>query len=126
MRSPRQKAGGVAVERSEIGLGVQLARQLKHDETVHRRPENLAERFGIAGEKSARTRAERDHFAAWRAVRQMLVLRDLGVWAHYIGDASQPLHVTVHYNGWGDYPNPDGFVAQPGLHAKFESDFVNA
>jgi hypothetical protein len=83
-------------------------------------------RAEIAGEKSARTRAERDHFAAYRAVRQMLVLRDLGIWAHYVGDASQPLHVTVHYNGWGDYPNPDGFVAQPGLHAKFESDFVNA
>jgi hypothetical protein len=83
-------------------------------------------RADIAGEKFARTPGERAHFAAYRAVRQMLVLRDLGVWAHYVGDASQPLHVTVHYNGWGDYPNPDGFVAQPGLHAKFESDFVDA
>lgn len=83
-------------------------------------------RADIAGEKFARSAAERRHFAQYRAVRQMLVLRDLGVWAHYVGDGSQPLHVSVHYNGWGDYPNPDGFAGEPGLHAKFESDFVNA
>jgi hypothetical protein len=28
----------------------------------------------------------------------------LGIWSHYGGDASQPLHVSIHYNGWGDYP----------------------
>ena len=33
--------------------------------------------------------------------RQELLIRDLGVWAHYVGDASQPLHMSVHYNGWG-------------------------
>ena len=61
-----------------------------------------------------------------QAVRQLLTLRDLGVWAHFVGDASQPMHVSVHYNGWGEGPNPEGFVTGPGLHAKFESDFVDA
>jgi hypothetical protein len=36
------------------------------------------------------------------------------------------MHVSIHYNGWGDGPNPEGFVTTAGLHAKFESDFVDA
>ncbi len=72
------------------------------------------------------TAAEKSAFARAQTVRQMLALRDLGVWAHYVGDASQPMHVSIHYNGWGDGPNPQGFVTGPGLHAKFEADFVNA
>lgn len=72
------------------------------------------------------TATQKQGFARQQAVRQMLTLRDLGVWAHYVGDASQPMHVTVHYNGWGDGPNPNGYVIGPGLHAKFEAAFVDA
>jgi len=72
------------------------------------------------------TAAQRKGFNDQLALRRMLTLRDLGVWAHFVGDASQPMHVTVHYNGWGDGPNPDGYVTGPGLHAKFESAFVDA
>jgi hypothetical protein len=74
----------------------------------------------------AMTAAETKSYAQAQAVRQILTLRDLGVWAHYVGDASQPMHASVHYNGWGEGPNPEGFVVTQGLHAKFESDFVNA
>ncbi len=28
---------------------------------------------------------------------------------HYVGDGSQPLHVTVNYNGWTG-PNPHGYT----------------
>jgi hypothetical protein len=83
-------------------------------------------RMDMAGEKFAPDKAVRARFADARAVRQILTLRDLGVWAHYVGDASEPMHASVHYNGWGDGPNPEGFVVTPGLHAKFEADFVNA
>jgi hypothetical protein len=76
--------------------------------------------------KFAMTAAEKNSYAQAEAVRQILTLRDLGVWAHYVGDASQPLHASVHYNGWGDGSNPEGFVVAPGLHARFETDFVNA
>jgi hypothetical protein len=55
--------------------------------------------------------------------REELLVRDLGVWAHYVGDASQPLHLSVHYNGWGDYPNPKGFT-QDHIHGPFEGPFV--
>jgi hypothetical protein len=76
--------------------------------------------------KFAMTAVQKNAYARSQAVRQILTLRDLGVWAHYVGDASQPMHVSVHYNGWGEGPNPEGFVTGPGLHAKFESDFVDA
>lgn len=60
-----------------------------------------------------------------KAIDQALVLRDAGVWGHYVADASQPLHVTVHFNGWGKYPNPNGYSQSPHLHDLFETGFVN-
>jgi hypothetical protein len=42
--------------------------------------------------------------------REALLMSNLGTLAHYVGDGAQPLHVTSHYNGWGDYPNPEGFT----------------
>ncbi|HEY4940354.1 MAG TPA: hypothetical protein VII56_02920 [Rhizomicrobium sp.] len=83
-------------------------------------------RIDTAGEKFAKTDAARDWFAADRRLREMLTIRDFGVWAHYVGDASQPLHVSVHYDVWGDFPNPEGFSTVKGLHARFEGHFVNA
>ena len=42
---------------------------------------------------------------------------------HYVADAAQPHHTTIHYDGWvGD--DSRGFPRGPGLHWKFESDFV--
>ena len=57
--------------------------------------------------------------------REALLLRDLGTLAHYVGDGSQPMHVSVHFNGWGDYPNPAGFTEER-VHAPFEGAFVRA
>lgn len=57
------------------------------------------------------------------ARRETLIINDLGVWAHYVGDASQPMHVSVHYNGWGKYPNPNGYT-QAHVHAAFEGEYV--
>lgn len=74
----------------------------------------------------------RDDFAYWRvdkgaarAVDQQLIVRDIGVWGHFVADACQPLHVTVHYNGWGKYPNPNGYTESRKTHAFFEGAFVN-
>ncbi len=53
----------------------------------------------------------------------MVIIRDLGVWSHYIGDGSQPMHVSVHYNGWGNYPNPNGYTMAK-IHAYFEGEYV--
>ena len=59
------------------------------------------------------------------ARRETLTLHDLGVWSHFVGDASQPMHVSVHYNGWGDYPNPHGYTLAR-VHGPFEGAFVHA
>lgn len=73
--------------------------------------------------ETATTPEEKAWFEADRRLREKLTLRDLGIWSHYGGDASQPLHVSVHYNGWGDYPNPEGFTTKK-IHAHFEGEFV--
>jgi hypothetical protein len=44
---------------------------------------------------------------------------------HYVGDGSQPLHVTVQYNGWTG-PNPNGYTTEHKIHNQFESPFVAA
>jgi len=44
---------------------------------------------------------------------------------HYVGDGSQPLHVTVRYNGWIG-PNPHGYTTDHRIHYQFESPFVAA
>jgi hypothetical protein len=44
---------------------------------------------------------------------------------HYVGDGSQPLHVTVQYNGWTG-PNPNGYTTSHQIHHQFEGPFVAA
>jgi len=44
---------------------------------------------------------------------------------HYVGDGSQPLHVTVKYNGWVG-PNPNGYTTEHQIHYQFETPFVAA
>ncbi len=79
-----------------------------------------------AGERLGKTSATRDWFEHDRVLREALTVRDLGVWAHFVGDASQPMHASVHYDGWGNFPNPEGFSSQRGIHLHFEGAFVRA
>ena len=44
---------------------------------------------------------------------------------HYVGDAAQPLHTTVQYNGWTG-PNPNGYTTTNTIHWQFEGTFVAA
>jgi hypothetical protein len=81
-------------------------------------------RADAAGEKLAAMAADRAWFGRDRKLRELLILRDLGYWSHYVGDASQPLHVSVHYSGWGNFPNPDDYSNAPSLHAYVEGEFV--
>ena len=81
-------------------------------------------RAASVGARTALDPADRAWFDADRARRERLVIRDLGVWSHYVGDASQPLHVSIHFDGWGPFDNPRGFSTKRGLHAHFEGAFV--
>src|SRR5262245_23073631 len=48
----------------------------------------------------------------------------IGWLSHYIADASQPLHSSIHHEGWrGD--NPKNFTRDGALHWGFENDFVD-
>jgi hypothetical protein len=69
--------------------------------------------------------AHKAWFAADRRRREGQMLIAIGELSHFVGDGSQPLHVTVHFNGWGDFPNPNGYSTAR-LHGPFESDFVQA
>ncbi|MDB5470511.1 MAG: Nuclease [Caulobacter sp.] len=62
-------------------------------------------------------------YKADRLRREQLILRDMGEFAHYVGDGSQPLHTSIHYNGWGDFPNPGGYTNDR-IHGPFEGEFV--
>lgn len=76
-----------------------------------------------AAEANRAWRKDRAWFQRDRARREAQVLRTIGELSHFVGDGSQPLHVTHHYNGWGDGPNPNGFSTAK-LHGPFEGDLV--
>lgn len=74
-------------------------------------------------------------FALWRLADsrrdrkgiQIRILNDAGILGHYVADAAQPHHTTIHFNGWAeDAPNPGGFTLDRGFHSRFESAFVEA
>jgi hypothetical protein len=80
-------------------------------------------RTDVAGAAKTADPAHRAWLTADRTQREALILRDLGTLAHYVGDGSQPLHVTVHFDGWGPFPNPSGYTQQH-VHGPFEGEFV--
>jgi len=47
----------------------------------------------------------------------------MGVMGHYVGDGAQPLHSTVHNNGWVG-PNPEGYTTWKGIHAWIDGGFI--
>lgn len=56
---------------------------------------------------------------------EQAILFYAGWLGHYVGDASQPLHTTVNYNGWVG-PNPNGYTTGHQIHWQFEGPFVAA
>jgi hypothetical protein len=80
-------------------------------------------RADVKGAETAATPQERAWFEADRRLREKLTLRDIGIWSHYDGDASQPMHVSVHINGWGKFANPEGY-SEKNFHPYFEGEFV--
>ncbi|WP_374390534.1 S1/P1 Nuclease [Brevundimonas sp.] len=77
-----------------------------------------------AAEKRETDMERQAWYRADRLRREALILRDIGVMGHYVGDGSQPHHTTIHYNGWGDHPNPEGFTNSRQTHAIFEGAFT--
>ena len=47
----------------------------------------------------------------------------MGVMGHYVGDGAQPLHLTVHHNGWVGV-NPHGYTTDSRFHAWIDGGFI--
>jgi hypothetical protein len=55
------------------------------------------------------------------------IVNDAGILGHYVTDAANPHHTTIHFNGWNaDAPNPHGYTTDRHFHARFETAFVEA
>jgi hypothetical protein len=57
-----------------------------------------------------------------RAVQEEILVY-AGLLAHYAGDAAQPLHLTIHFNGRVD--RTGNVVKGKGIHERFEGPFVD-
>ena len=78
-------------------------------------------------------------FRLWREAQEAAVLDtaaveqiqqnaifSAGVLGHWITDAAQPLHTTVHSDDWDSrFPNPRNYVSKD-IHGRFESQYVDA
>jgi hypothetical protein len=64
---------------------------------------------------------------ARRAFIEDRILNDAGILGHYVGDAANPHHTTVHHDGWAaGYPNPANYSSARGFHSRFESKYVES
>lgn len=51
------------------------------------------------------------------------IIFNMGVLAHYVGDAAQPLHTTIHHHGWvGD--NPKGYTTDKKFHSWIDGGVI--
>lgn len=51
------------------------------------------------------------------------VVHAMGVIGHYVSDCAQPLHTTVHHNGWVG-ANPGGYTTWPGFHSWIDRGLI--
>lgn len=80
-------------------------------------------RILTAAEAQATSPERRAWFAEDRRRREALIFSTIGALSHYVADGAQPLHTSIHYNGWGDFPNPKGFT-RARIHGPFEGALV--
>lgn len=58
---------------------------------------------------------------------QQRIVNDAGILGHYVTDAANPHHSTIHFNGWNaSAQNPNGYTTKDDFHWRFESEFVRA
>ncbi|MEO5509481.1 MAG: hypothetical protein ABIS27_02560 [Longimicrobiales bacterium] len=72
-------------------------------------------------------------FQLWRNAKdehqrefiEQRIINDAGIMGHYVADAANPHHTTVHHDRWADgYPNPNNYTTEKGFHSRFESKYV--
>ncbi len=96
-------------------------------------PYGLAEHFDTLTAEFALYRLELDQAgkgapdSAYLRQLEENLIHEAGMMSHYVADAVQPLHSTVHFDGWDEKvePNPGGFRTRRGLHKEFEVYLAN-
>ncbi len=94
-------------------------------------PDSVGMQPWEADEWYERTKADMREYRTLKAAGQetrpveALILVDAGILGHFVGDASNPLHTSIQFNGWTG-PNPNGYTTEHHIHAQMESDFVAA
>jgi hypothetical protein len=63
--------------------------------------------------------------AGTKAWIEQRIIDDAGILGHYVADGANPLHTTVHHNGWVGKNNPRKFTTDNTLHGRFEGKFVD-
>jgi len=107
------------------------AAQPAHPE-LNLKPEHVGLQPYVATEVVERLQAAMREYRGLSAKRQdtapveAAILFYAGWLGHYVGDGSQPLHVTINYNGWALPENPHGYTREHTIHSQFETDFVTA
>lgn len=138
---------------AQAGLDVKTMSDLRYvfmARFAEGRAANVGKFPAIAPEKNADHTAEWPGFAPWAITEYYIKLKSafaylkvyqeigtpeevsnakaniiyiMGVMGHYVGDCSQPLHLTIHHNGWvGE--NPNGYTVWPGFHAWIDGGFA--
>src|SRR5262245_30139373 len=55
---------------------------------------------------------------------ELQIAAEMGRLGHYTGDGAQPLHVTIHHDGWQG-PNPKNYTRETRVHGRFETAYVD-
>jgi hypothetical protein len=49
-----------------------------------------------------------------------------GILGHYVGDGANPMHLSIHFNGWdATTANPNSYTLDRRLHSRYEAEYVN-
>jgi len=83
-----------------------------------------------AQENFERMRAAMRRYRAMKAGGQetkfveLEIAQYMGRLGHYTGDGAQPLHDTIHHDGWLGL-NPKDYTREPRIHGRMESQYVD-
>ncbi|HVU15582.1 MAG TPA: hypothetical protein VHD32_01560 [Candidatus Didemnitutus sp.] len=87
-------------------------------------PWAIEEGFGrLRGDFSRLKVYEEFGMEADAALTRASIVEQMGVLGHYVGDGSQPLHTTIHHNGWVG-ANPHGYTTWDRIHAWIDGGFI--
>ncbi|MGO9575933.1 MAG: S1/P1 nuclease [Terriglobales bacterium] len=92
-------------------------------ERVGLQPYIVMEIFGRLKSAFREYRQLRDRHQPTEFIEHKIVFY-AGWLGHYVADGSQPLHTTIHYNGWVG-ANPKRYETRGGIHAEFETAYVS-